>query len=340
MKIACISYYLPGASQMGPGYQAHYLANALVSRGHQVIMFSPCPRPEGASYEHRRVHVRPPLRSLRFALALRRLSWGEFDAVHAHGEDFLLRLRGRPVHIRTMHGSCFVESLHAQGLRNRLRMVWLGLGEVLATIVADRTVCISENTRRAFPWCKTVIPCGVDTDIFRPGGSKSAQPSILFVGVLDSRKRGRLLLDVFLREVRPAIPEAELWIVRDDSPVQAPGVRCFGPVDVDTLAELYRKAWIFCLPSTYEGFGVPYVEAMASGTPVVATPNPGAREVTRDGADGVLVGDKLLGRTLVELLLDAAQREVLTWRGLERARDFSWERVCQQYEEVYARGVR
>lgn len=325
---------------MGPGYQAHYLANALSGRGHGVTMFSPSPQPADARYAHREVDVRPPLRTLKFAQALRRLPLREFDVVHAHGEDYLLRFGGRPVHVRTMHGSCLVEALHAKGFRNRLRMLALGAGEILATLAADHTVCISENTRRAFPWCRTVIPCGVDTDVFRPGGPKSERPSILFVGVLDSRKRGRMLVETFVGEVLPSVPEAELWVVRDAGPVEAPGVRCFGAVDVETLAELYRRAWVFCLPSTYEGFGVPYVEAMASGTPVVASPNPGAREVTREGQDGMVVEDARLGATLVELLTDDRKREDLAARGLERARDFSWERVCQQYEEVYAGGVR
>lgn len=49
------------------------------------------------------------------------------------------------------------------------------------------------------------------------------------------------------------------------------GVRVLGKVSLERLTEFYRRAWLFCLPSSYEGFGVPYIEAMASGTAVVAT---------------------------------------------------------------------
>jgi phosphatidyl-myo-inositol alpha-mannosyltransferase len=99
--------------------------------------------------------------------------------------------------------------------------------------------------------------------------------------------------------------------------------------------ELYRRAWVFCLPSTYEGFGVPYIEAMASGTAVVATPNVGAREVTGDGKWGVVAADERLGDELVRLLEDDQERKRLERLGLERSRAFSWERVCERYEAVY-----
>ncbi len=54
-------------------------------------------------------------------------------------------------------------------------------------------------------------------------------------------------------------------------------------VPFEKLCELYQRAWILCLPSTYEGFGVPYIEAMASGTVAVASPNPGAKEILDNG---------------------------------------------------------
>ena len=57
---------------------------------------------------------------------------------------------------------------------------------------------------------------------------------------------------------------------------------------LERLIELYQQAWLFCLPSSYEGFGVPYIEAMSCGTPVVATPNAGAREVLEEMAGGTL----------------------------------------------------
>jgi glycosyltransferase involved in cell wall biosynthesis len=92
---------------------------------------------------------------------------------------------------------------------------------------------------------------------------------------------------------------------------------------------------VFCLPSSYEGFGIPYAEAMASRLPVVATPNPGSRFVTDEGRAGVLVDDDSLGAELLALLRDEQRRGDLATRGLERSRDFTLDRVATAYEKLY-----
>jgi glycosyltransferase involved in cell wall biosynthesis len=143
-----------------------------------------------------------------------------------------------------------------------------------------------------------------------------------------------MLLELFRTRIREQLPDAEFWAVCEER-VEGPGIRWFGRVPLEELAELYRKAWVFCLPSTYEGFGVPYIEAMASGTPVVATPNVGAREVTREGRAGLIVEDAGLGNALVRLLQDEPERRRLREAGLERARDFAWDHVCSSYEALY-----
>jgi len=143
-----------------------------------------------------------------------------------------------------------------------------------------------------------------------------------------------LLADVFEQVVRPAIPKAKLWMVSTDVPPR-PHVEVLGRLTDDELAERYRRAWVFCLPSTYEGFGVPYVEALASGTPVVATPNVGAREVLAGGEFGVLAADSDLGRALVELLGSGELRADLAARGRERASTYAWPTVVEAYEGVY-----
>ena len=90
-------------------------------------------------------------------------------------------------------------------------------------------------------------------------------------------------------------------MVTQDAPADVgPGVEVLGRLDDEALAEAYRRAWVFCLPSDYEGFGIPYAEALASGTPVVATPNVGARYVLDDGRAGVIVDLPELGRALVD----------------------------------------
>ena len=337
MKIAITSLYLPSGSKIGVGYQVHYLANALVRRGHDVRVFSQSGGSPDSLYETTVAPVRRRGRTFRFAWDLRRYDFSGFDALNAHGDDWFLWGKNLPKHVHTYHGSCFAEMLHADSLVSKARMAALAACEYNSLLLADDTVAVSENTRRYFPGIRHVIPCGVDTATFSPGGEKSAEPSLLFVGTMHGRKRGRMLLDIFRREIRPVLPEAQMWCVcgKPDDEREGEGVRWMGRIEQSQLVDLYRRAWVFCLPSTYEGFGVPYIEAMASGVPVVASPNVGAREVTRDGKDGILAEDDGLGTRLLELLQDAKARAEWRGHGLRRARDFSWDRVCQSYEEVY-----
>jgi glycosyltransferase involved in cell wall biosynthesis len=99
------------------------------------------------------------------------------------------------------------------------------------------------------------------------------------------------------------------------------------------LASLYQRAWIYASPSTYEGFGLPYLEAMACGTPVVATPNSGSDEVLGRGGSGVLASDADFAQALSSLLADNQARDRLAARGLERARDYSLSAMLTRYEE-------
>lgn len=343
MNIAMISLYLPSESKIGSGYQAHAMGNAMAARGHRVTMFTPCAKPIDAAYDCVRVDVGGSLRTFRFAWNLRRAGLEAFDVIHAHGDDYWLWGRDKPPHVRTMHGSCFAEAWHVPGAIQKLRMAMLGMSEALATLAADRTICVSANTVRYYRWARDVIPNGVDLAAFYPSAQREDRPTILFVGTYKNRKRGKLLMEQFERFVRPQFANAQLWMVCDDAPA-APGVTSFGRVDTKRLAELYRRAWVFCLPSSYEGFGVPYIEAMASGTPVVAAPNAGAKEVLAGGAFGRLVEPEKLGHALAQLLGDQPERDRLAAAGLCRAKEYGWDRIVAQYEEIYrslgrARGI-
>ena len=339
MKIAITNTFLPSEETSGVPYQVHHLANGLAARGHDVTVFSFSARPVDAKYavyQFSRPRVPTPFLSFVMAYHLARADFSSFDVVHCHGDNFLLRSTC-PV-VRTFHGTALDEFETARTLRRRLFCLVLIPLERLGAILADHVVGISETTRARMRGVDEVIPCGVDLDAFGPG-PKSASPTILFVGPEHGRKRGALLAELFVTQIQPAIPEAELHMVSDGTEI-VPGIRRHGKISFEALAALYRSSWVFCMPSLYEGFGVPYVEAMASHTAVVATrPNPGATEVLGGGSYGMLVEDEQLGDTLIKALTDSALREEFVGKGTERSRTFAWATVLARYEGAYEKAI-
>ena len=103
-----------------------------------------------------------------------------------------------------------------------------------------------------------------------------------------------------------------------------------GYVAKDELVALYRGAAALVFPSRYEGFGLPLLEAMASGTPVVAAPDPALREVAGDAA--VFGAPDGLGDALRRAI---AERDRLAAAGIERASRFSWEETARRTLAVY-----
>jgi glycosyltransferase involved in cell wall biosynthesis len=130
-----------------------------------------------------------------------------------------------------------------------------------------------------------------------------------------------------------AHPDATLMFVGPPGP-GVPGVTYHTGVNDTDLATLYRRAWVYASPSTYEGFGLPYLEAMASGTAVVATPNPGSREVLGDGDHGRLAEDASFGGAVVELLGSEDRRRAIESAGALRAQQFSLDVMVDRYEAL------
>lgn len=339
-----IQRFLPGRSRGGAGHFADGLATALVERGHAVTMVSEDPLPAGARYESVRVQTgdtpwRHRLSPLTFPLRVARQDFSHFDLIHAQGDDQWIPRSSAPPVVRTLHGSSWLEAVHNGWRRRSLKLLGVHLyfyaGELIADVRADQVVAVSRGTTRYYPRLHDVIPNGIDTHRFAPrSGLKSPRPTVLFVGEVASRKRGDLLLRVVRETVRPRVPDVQVWMVSPDRTGDE-GVEWFDGADNEQLADLYRAAWVLCLPSSYEGFGRPYAEALAAGTPVVASPNPGAREVLEDGRYGVIARDAELGAALCALLEDADRRTELARHGLERARTFAWERVAERYEHIY-----
>lgn len=341
LDVAVIQRFLPPDSRGGAGHFTTGLSAALAARGHRVTVFSHDPGPAQASYRVVQLPGRERrLAPIAFAGQVSAIDFSRFDVIHAQGDDQLIRHAGRPV-VRTLHGSSLDEAV-ANGVRglspkHLLLHTWFYKWELIAALRADAVVGVSAAAGRHVPRAIDVIPNGIDTRALAPDGTpKSSAPSVLFVGELDSRKRGRWLVAEFVARIRARVPGAELWLVSPDR-ADGPGVVWLGTLGDDALRDRYRRAWVMCLPSAYEGFGRPYVEAMAAGTAVAATPNPGARDVLAGGRFGVIAGDDTFADAVSALLTDDERRHAFERGGLARAAEYDWNVVAAAYERVYAR---
>jgi glycosyltransferase involved in cell wall biosynthesis len=224
---------------------------------------------------------------------------------------------------------------------------------------ADRVVAVSEWTREnvvarcGFPYERTlVIYNGIDHGIYRPeDGGKGAPPQgpayILYVGSEVPRKNMPALLRV-LRELRPEgirLKKAGLPGGPEDrrATLQEAGrlgvgdsLDLLGLVSEEELATLYRGALALVMPSLYEGFGLPLIEAMACGCPVVCSDLPVLREVAGDAAQFFPAQDhRAMAEAVRRLAEDEALRSHGVEAGLKRAGGFSWERCATQYLDLY-----
>ena len=344
MRIALFHSTLPqeGRKLGGVEVAVHRLAQHLVSSGEvDVTVHSLDDAPAGALYDHHRIDVPARARgnvgrSLVVPLVLNRRLDGDPDLVHLHGDDWFYLRRAVPT-VRTLHGSALREAQTATSLRRKGYQYSVYPLEKLSARLADVTLAVGRDAMRLYG-ADHLVDNGVDLTRFHPG-PRADHPLVLFVGTWQGRKRGHLVHRAFTEVVRPAFPDAELVMVSDHAD-PAPGVRHVPHASDEELAQLYSSAWLFAYPSAYEGFGIPYVEAMASGTPVLATPNDGADHVLADGRFGVIATAEGFGAAALELLRDQSRRDQLAAAGLERAEHFSWDRVARWHIDLYRRVVR
>ncbi|HKU58982.1 MAG TPA: glycosyltransferase family 1 protein [Gaiellaceae bacterium] len=229
--------------------------------------------------------------------------------------------RGRSV--LTLHDLHFERDASVMGIADRL---------VFRTFVppsarrADAIVVPSERTKvdvvelyDIAPAKITVALHGVDP-VFAPGDERGAY--VLFVGAVQQRKHPLKALELVQEVGLPLVvagPEKDRALARR---LREGGADVRGYVDQAELASLYRGAAALVLPSRYEGFGIPALEAMASGTPVVVSDDAALREVVGDAAAPSV-------RDAIE------QRDLYRRKGIERAALFTWEASARRTVEAY-----
>jgi MMP alpha-(1->4)-mannosyltransferase len=200
-----------------------------------------------------------------------------------------------------------------------------------------------------------VVYLGVDTDNFHPRPEIPKRPkTLIYVGTTEDKKKGFLFMIQALailrktRDVRLIVvdkPLEDLWSAPDlvDRYHVVDAVEFTGRLSYEQLAERYCSAEIAVVASTYEGFGLPAVEAMASGVPVVSTDGGSLPEVVADGQTGIVVparDPEAMAKAIARLMDDPDLRERMGKAGQEWVeKRFTWRRAAEDTVAVYREAI-
>ncbi|MEJ7787140.1 MAG: glycosyltransferase family 4 protein [Solirubrobacteraceae bacterium] len=340
MRIALFHGKLPctGTKPSGADVYVARLAAALAAADHEVETWTfgaadPIPgvqlralRPAGwGDQKVLRQYAAPLLLNLRGV--------SSSDVLHLFGDDTFFVRRRIPT-VRTFLGSALFESLSATSTKRRINQAITFRMEQVAGRIANARYGIGPDSELLYHSDGT-LPSGIDLPAEPADG---ARPRILFIGTWAGRKRGRLLHQAFVDHVQPALPKAELVMVSDHCDV-APGITWVQVPSDAEIARLYASSRTFCLPSSYEGFGMPYLEAMSHGVHVVATPNFGSLALLQ-GTPSSIVGPDALGPALLASLLRSQEQIAADAASLRSAaRRYSWSRAVELHEQAYALAI-
>jgi glycosyltransferase involved in cell wall biosynthesis len=279
-----------------------------------------------------------------------------------HGPDFVLPPVLRARRVVTIHDLAFIT--HPECAVPSL-VRYLKTAVPRSVRAADRVIAVSQRTaddlvrHMGTPREKiSVIYLGISPG-FTPQRDPEAiarmraryglaQPSVLAVGTIEPRKNYERLIAAFAEASRaPGGPRMLViagrkgWLFEGTfAAVEryrvANAVRFLDFVPDEDLLPLYQSADVLAMPSIYEGFGIPAVEAMAAGVPVVTSTGGSLPEIVGDAALTVAPDDvDALSTAMLRLLTDGELRASLVQRGLRRASRFTWQAAAQAHVQVY-----
>ncbi len=309
-----------------------------------------------------------PLVTTHWFLA-RALRHVKLDLFHSPAHPLPLGYRGKSVW--TVHDLAIYD--HPEWFPRGLRQ-WFSTRITVPSSIrrAEKLIAVSENTKRdivrMFKVSEEkvcVIHEGViaspakqsqNSGIASPDRGRdrndSARPYFLFVGTIEPRKNIVRLIDAFI-QFRSTIHDSRFTLIlaggngwnndeifmaieRANLKLGKGSVQYFGYVSEEEKMALLQNATAFVWPSLYEGFGLPVLEAMAMGVPVVTSNVSSIPEITGDAA--LLVNPENVGeiaQAMERMMADTALREQLKTRGMHRAKEFTWEKAAQETLAVY-----
>jgi glycosyltransferase involved in cell wall biosynthesis len=252
-----------------------------------------------------------------------------------------------------------------QYLPNRLALAYATQSIRIAARRATRVLTVSESSKRDILKFVNIPPEKIDVIHNAYDDRFSMEPReedvsrvreryqlhdefVLYAGNVKPHKNLGRVIEAFHHVHKRGLDHLRLVLIGDDISKYAAlrravhqhqlhkYVRFLGYLSEQTLAVMYRLASVFVFPSLYEGFGLPPLEAMASGTPVVTSNVSSMPEVAGDAAllvdpyDPAAIADAIFN-----VLTDASLREDLRRRGIARAHQFSWEASVRRVREIY-----
>ncbi len=278
-----------------------------------------------------------------------------------HGTNYNVPLWRRCPTVVTIHDLSLLlhSDTHQEHLVRRARMRLPTMTRVATRIITD-----SESVKREICTHLGVAPAKITAvslaprRAFRPAGEAQARAArrrlgveddfILFVGTVEPRKNLVTLVRAFdellrMTDLRPQLVIAgpKGWLTEDlfanvEWSARTERILFTGYVPDEDLCALYSSCRVSVYPSLYEGFGLPPLEAMACGAPVITSRIPVIMETVGTSARLIEPSDvRELTAALVELLTDADARKHFSVSGLQRAAEFTWEGTAQMTLEVY-----
>jgi phosphatidyl-myo-inositol alpha-mannosyltransferase len=353
MRIGMVCPYslsVPGGVQA----QALGLARELRRTGHEVRVLGPCDGPPPEAFVTPLGDSLPtaangsiaplapdPAAALRTFRVLRDEA---FDVLHIHEP----LAPGPSLTSVTLHTAPSVGTFHAAGRSGSYRVLAPMLGRLIERI--DHKVVVSKDALALVQGYLggeyEVLFNGVETTEIRAvPPMPHHRPAVFFLGRHEERKG----LDVLLTALRRAELDVSCWVAGDGPDTKRLRAEYDGDDRIEWLGRItdaernarLRGASVFCAPSLHgESFGVVLIEAMAAGTPVVASALDGYRNVATDGVDAVLVppGEPdALAAALVRVLTDRPLAAQLVAAGERRAEDFAMSALAARYVAIYER---
>ena len=325
ITVLCLEWPSPTHHVGGVGRYSYRLTRWLAQHVSIDVVTGPDPEPlddvsihpVDASYFKDRFHrfYVAPIAAARLVRGL------DSEVVHSHGDDVPLAWGAHPPIVRTYYGRAAAEASSSRWLRRLNHTVLSGFEHIVRPRLAT-AVGIGPDSVSAFRAQDLIPPVLPDDLPSTVAEQRSNSPTVVFVGGFHGRKRGAVALTA-ATETRRRVRDLRFVVFGPpaDRP-SYPGWVDFraGATDEEVRATL-AEAWALLAPSTYEGFGIPAWEAMASGAAVIGTPNAGLRFLAGDNGAALMLDDAAISSALLRLLVNDEERARVTSAGRVRAEE-------------------